>query len=360
MLDFKEIHNEFARDTKRLWTDDRSMSVGASDVGQCARKVYFSKNESDPVHGAARDPSYVDKWGATARGSIYENNWWEPALRAWAVRKGFRLLYAGADQRTFSLGFLSATPDGMLIDLPSDALAQHGIADCGAEVVVECKTIDPRVGVTSAKPEHVFQVQVQLGLIRELTNHRPRYGVITYTDTSFWDDVRTFVVEFDPKIFDAARRRSIDIMTATSAFDLRPEGRIAGSKECDYCPFVGACRGTQIAAIPEGDVGADPDVVEVVSTMAKKARELKAEADETEARAKAIQEDIKALFSANGIRKVAAGGISVTWGPMKGRPSYDMAGIREAATAAGVDLSKFETAGLPTDRLDIRVKQPST
>lgn len=360
MLDFKQIHDEFARGAKRLWADDRAMTVGASDVGQCARKVYFSKNETDPVHGAPRDSTYVDKWGATARGSVYENNWWEPALRAWAQKIGVRLLYAGADQKTFSHGFLSATPDGLLVDLPPNALEQHGILDCGSEVVVECKTIDPRVGITQAKPEHTFQVQVQMGLIRELTNHRPDFAVITYADTSFWDDVREFVIAFNPKIFEAARRRSIDIMTATNAFDLRPEGKIAGGRECDYCPFVGACRGTQIAAIPDGELGADPEVVETVSRMAFEARELRQKAEDTEAKAKTIQENIKALLSANRIRKVVGDGISVNWAPMKGRPSYDMVGIREAATAAGVDLSKFETAGLPTDRLDIRVKQPST
>jgi hypothetical protein len=36
------------------------------------------------------------------------------------------------------------------------------------------------------------------------------------------------------------------------------------------------------------------------------------------------------------------------------RPSYDDAGIRAAAAAAGVNLSEFEAAGVPTDRLVIQ------
>ena len=43
-----------------------------------------------------------------------------PALRA---RYGDKLLYAGDKQQTFVSGFLSATPDGLLIDQSRDALA---------------------------------------------------------------------------------------------------------------------------------------------------------------------------------------------------------------------------------------------
>lgn len=357
MLNFSQIHSEYATAIKREFASDRSLTVGASDVGQCARKVFFSKNEGDKVQGINRDLDYVDGWGATARGSIYETHWWEPALRAWAKQVGAQLLFAGAEQRTLTDGFLSATPDGLLADLPAGALVHLGIPAIETEVAVECKTIDPRVKLDEPKPEHVFQVQVQLGLIRELTNHRPNYGVISYTDTSFWNEVKEFVVTFDPKVFDAGRRRAIDIMTATDAFAMKPEGKIAGGKECEYCPFVSACRGVQVAAIPDADIGADPELAAQLVSMALEAKSFGRDAEEAEKSEKALKEEIKALLSAHGIRRVAAGGVSVNWMPVKGRPSYDMVGIREAAAAAGVDLSKFETAGDPTDRLDIRVKK---
>jgi hypothetical protein len=32
-----------------------------------------------------------------------------------------------------------------------------------------------------------------------------------------------------------------------------------------------------------------------------------------------------------------------------------MKAIRDAATAAGIDLTQFETTGAPSDRLDIRI-----
>jgi hypothetical protein len=47
--------------------------------------------------------------------------------------------------------------------------------------------------------------------------------------------------------------------------------------------------------------------------------------------------------------------VSVLWSAVKGRPSYDVPAIREAAAAAGIDLTKFERTGEPSDRLVIQV-----
>ena len=55
---------------------DRAFTLGASDIGQCSRRVFFSK------HGGERDPDYVETWGATLRGTIIEKEFWVPALRA--------------------------------------------------------------------------------------------------------------------------------------------------------------------------------------------------------------------------------------------------------------------------------------
>jgi len=44
----------------------------------------------------------------------------------------------------------------------------------------------------------------------------------------------------------------------------------------------------------------------------------------------------------------------VTWSPVKGRASYDMVRIREAALKAGVDIEEFSTVGDPTDSLLIK------
>ncbi len=336
----REALEQFASKNAKIWQHDRSQTVGASEVGQCARKVFFNKNEGDAVYGAVRNEDYEDGWGAKVRGTIYENHWWEPALRA---AFGDKLLYAGDNQRTFVSGYLSATPDGLL-------LTEDG------PVLLECKTADPRTNLAQAKPEHVYQVQVQLGLVRELTNHRPVKGIISYTDTSLWDEVKEFDVHFEPEIFAQAKARAASIMTARGPGELKPEGYIAGGRECDLCPFSAACGKLRADRVPEGAAELDPETLEHVAELAKRIKARKIKADEAATETKDLEEELRDVLAKAGTRKVTGTDFSVSWAALKGRPSYDMKGIREAAAAAGVDLSKFETAGDPSDRLTINLK----
>ena len=92
----------------------RHRTIGASEVGQCMRRLLYLKTEGDPVRGAQRNPDYVEGWGNPTRGSIFEAHFWEPALRR---RYGNRLRFAGKAQKTFVKGFLSATPDGLITGL---------------------------------------------------------------------------------------------------------------------------------------------------------------------------------------------------------------------------------------------------
>jgi hypothetical protein len=352
----KAALNTYAVSSARVFAD-RSQTVGASEVGQCARKVFWTKHEGDPVHGAPRDAGYVDTWGARARGSIYENHWWEPALRA---AYGDNLHYAGAEQRTFVSGFLSATPDGLIAGLGRDALAHLGVADIGAEcIMAECKTADPRTNLSSPKPENVFQTQVQMGIVREQTDWRPNYSLLTYTDASFWNEVLEFPIAYDQRVFDAAKGRAAQIMTARNAAELKPEGWIAGGKECDYCPFTSAC-GVARSKVPDGIAEpADPQFVAEIADMARAVKELEATGDANATRMRELQNAIRDRLREKGRRRIVGDGVSVTWSPVKGRQSYDNKGIREAAIAAGVNVETFSTVGEPTDRLVIQVVEQS-
>jgi hypothetical protein len=215
--------------TATLPPGTRAGSVGASDVGQCARKIFYLKREGTAA-ALPRDSDFADGWGARVRGSAFEKTMWAPALRA---AYGDKLLYAGPEQHTFTLGALSATPDGLLVDMPRDALAPL-VPDIGAgrALVVECKTIDPRVALTRPKPEHAYQAVVQLGVLRALTRHRPEFALISYVDASFWDLVVEYAVPHDQATFEAARRRAAAIMGARHPSELAPEGWISGGAEC--------------------------------------------------------------------------------------------------------------------------------
>lgn len=340
--------NEYAVSSNRTWATDRSQTVGASEVGQCARKVYWLKNEDDPVHGVARDPEYVDGWGARMRGTVFENAFWEPALRA---KYGERLRYAGAEQQTFIKGFLSATPDGLLIDMEPDAVAPGS----GSEITVECKTADPRTNLSEAKPENVYQTHVQMGLMRDLTVYKPTHSVLSYTDASFWNEGREFVIAFDPKVYEAAQARAAKIMTATSAADLRPEGWVAGGRECEYCPFTKAC-GIQRRSVTEQATPADPQFIAELSDLARQLKRYEAVGKTADTNARDIQDQIKSRLQAKGLRRIVGFGTSITWSSVKGRPSWDNKRLREAAANAGVPISQFETTGEPTDRLVVTVQ----
>src|SRR5262245_2051864 len=95
-----------------------------------------------------------------------------------------RLLLAGDDQQTFRSGESSATPDALVIDLRPDEIAALGLPKNSNTIVVEFKSIDPRVYIDEPKPEHVFQVQAQIGLLREWTNHRPEHALLVYINAS--------------------------------------------------------------------------------------------------------------------------------------------------------------------------------
>jgi hypothetical protein len=218
----------------------RGRTIGASESGRCPRRLYLLKTNSAP-----RDPGYAETWGSAIRGTVYENHFWYPAMRA---AYGKRLKYAGSRQRTFVKDFISATPDGLLTDLTAAELAQLGIVPHNGgdnSLVVECKTIHCYPNSNwpdEPKPDHAYQVQVQLGVIRESTRYRPEFALISYTNASSWDDTREFLVKRDPEVFAAAERRAQQIMTATSARELPPEGMISGGLECGWCPYKGACR----------------------------------------------------------------------------------------------------------------------
>ena len=342
----------YAKATARVF-EGRENSVGASEIGQCARKVYFAKNVGDHVYGAASDEDYTDVWGAALRGRLFEDHFWVPALRA---RYGGKLLFAGDQQRTFVSGFLSATPDGLLVDQPRNALAKV-IDDIGGDgsLVVECKTIDPRPRLDGPRPEHVYQAQTQIGLIRELTSYRPEWAVISYANASFLDDIVEFPIRFDPAVFENAKRRAAQIAVARSAEELKPEGWITGGRECEYCAFNQAC-GVVRHAVPTQPQTAppDPQFVAEISDLAHEAKARRALVETVISDLREIEHDLKERLRAKGQRRIVGDGVTVTWSAVKGRPSFDMKGIREAAAKAGIDLAEYETTGDPSDRLVIR------
>ena len=328
---------------------DRAFTLGASDIGQCGRRVFFAK------HNGERNPGYVDTWGATLRGQMIEQVFWVPALRA---RFGANLKFVGDKQRQFKRGFISATPDALLINAPRDMLVPLGVPDIGSDcLLLECKSVDPRVKLDAPKPEHRYQAIVQLGVVRDTTEYQPCFDVLTYINASFWDDITEFAIEFDSNVYASAKVRATKVLTARTASELPPEGWIAGGKECEYCPFTKAC-GIERRATPPIDGGyADSQFAAEMRALAIAYKAHQADVDAAEARLRAAQYEIKERLRAKQLRRVAGDDFSVTWTPVKGRQGYDVKALSAAAAAAGVGVEEFETGATPGDRLDVRVRE---
>ena len=342
----KQTLDAHAASVDKMWTHERSNTVGASEIGQCIRKIFWLKSENDTKHRVPRDPDYKESYGARMRGTVFEDAFWEPAMRR---RFGDRLKFAGKDQKTFVSDFLSATPDGLIANLTDAEKKEIGTeADC---CLAECKTADPRTNLDVAKPQNVFQTQVQMGLVRECTTYKPTHSVLSYTDASFWSDVKEFVIAFDEKLFDTAKQRAMTIMTATSPNETPPEGWIAGGAECRYCPFTVAC-GVQRRNLPFQDSDVDPQFAAEMKDAALSLRTLEKSRDTLDSDVRALQDQIKSRLREKGVRKIPG---VLQWSSVKGRAGFDNKAIQAAAVEAGVDLDTFRTLGEPTDRLVITV-----
>jgi hypothetical protein len=337
----REALNTYAASLGRRFKHDRSKTVGSSEIASCARRVSWRK------HGIAPDPGFSEH--PAARGTVMENAFWYPAMRK---AYGNHLKIAGPNQMTFSDVCLSATPDGLITNLPRNALKHLGVKDIGAGrcVLVENKTIDPRVNITEAKNANVMQVQVALGVIRRRTYYRPNYAVISYIDASFWHEVSEFVVRFNPAILAKAEQRAVRILT-NAGEELKPEGWIAGGKECEHCEFLHRCSGTR-AGVPLKQEPIDPQFQAEVTDMCRDLLDLRQRSEQAEVSVREQEQALKDRLREKKVRKVPG---VVTWSAVKGRIAYDNAAIREAAMKKGLDVEKFSTVGEPTDRLFVRL-----
>lgn len=339
-----EILNAYVDGTQKVWKHDRMQTVGASEIGGCSRRTWYTKRAEE------QDVDHINRWGASRRGDLIEQHLVVPALRK---RFGEKLLWAGKEQRTFQEGHLSATPDGLLTGLKRDALKHLGVKDIGSDcVLVEIKSIDPRANLEKEKHQHRMQAIAQLGLVRLKTKYQPNYALLVYVDASFHDEITEFVVRHDPQVFAICQQRASEILTAAHARDLKPEGYIAGGSECQVCPFKDAC-GIERHTLPSEkfkDKPVDPQRVAEMTDLCREAKKLEIVCNAYSAELKEQQETIRNRLREWDIRKIPG---VVTLSGVKGRVSYDNEALRAAAAAKGIDVEKFMRIGEPTSRLTI-------
>lgn len=351
MLDFNKMFDDYAKSIEKEWAHDRSKSVGASEVFACWRQVFFKKRGNEL--GFDPDPDYVQRWGATARGNLIENYHVVPAIMN-NIPAGVEAKLMGDEQETLHVGRNSATPDGLLCNLPKDALKKYGVDDIkSTRVMFEIKSIDSRASLKTEKRIHRGQAITQMGVIRELTEReedKPNYCVILYVDASFYDVMTVFVVEYDAKVWESAKARANRLWTTNDPSVFPPEGKFEG--ECDYCAFKHECAKVTQDGIPEGQLKNDP--IDELDDYIKQYADAAVRANKAEKEKKVIGQTIKELLTERDIKayKNDDAGSSVSWSFVSGRQVFD----KDAAIADGVDIDKYMKRGAGFDRLLVKSK----
>lgn len=349
-INFQNMFDLYSDSAEKEWKYDRNASVGASEAFDCIRKTYFSKFQYDP------DDGHVQDWGAAKRGDIIENHFAVPATIA-ALPKGASLIYAGDEQDTLRKGRLSATPDGLAINLPKDALSQLGIPDIESDcVVVEYKSFDPRAAVANAKEIHEGQTQVQMGLIHELTDYRPEYAVIIYFNASWLSDIRPFVVKRDPKIYQAAEERSKKVFKTKDAKELMAEGKISGA--CTYCQFTQECAYTTGEATPKTKKKIeDAETIERLAVLAERQKHHAAIAKEAEQDRKLVDEEIKEILQKHDTKGFGDDRFSISLSWCSGKKSLDTLALAADLEAEGKSIEDYQKEGNGYQRLAVKLKE---
>lgn len=301
-LDFENLFDEYVKANKKVFKHDRTSTLGASETFGCLRKAWFTKRGAE--FGITKDEDANESWGATLRGDLIENHFVVPAITNFLPR-GAALLFAGSDQDTLVQGKNSATPDGLIVGLKKDALAKYGIPDIDSDcVALEIKSIDPRVSLREEKAIHHGQAQVQMGILRETTQFKPNYAVILYVEASFFDNIKVFVVQFDPATWEAAKKRANTLWEFDDPAEIRPEGRVDGS--CELCPFTKACAKASKQSLPEEQkkYAFSPEEADIMASLVKDYTTAKDDKADAEKRFEETKIAIGELVRASGARKM--------------------------------------------------------
>lgn len=367
-IDLDDAFRASVANSQKEWQFDRSETVGASEVFSCIRRTAMAK----------RFPEFEDKmedgapanWGHAERGNLVENHFAVPHLRK--VFGDQRCLYMGEEQKTFRNGKLSATPDGVLVDLEEDAFAKYGIPKLPSpSVCLDIKTfgtqkMTPRINDEIAADKKVYwpvgqhrgQVITQMGLVRSDNNNaKPDIGALLYISPVDLSDIRLSLFEFDQNVFDNAVSRADKVFDESLGIeDYEPEG--IRFNDCMYCKFKNKCNEIEMKRHPGKAVVANNDVAS--EEKVTKAKELTVEVTSLRAKLqeityykKVLETELKDLIFSLNSSKITGDGWSASVTQNKGRNSVNV----KEAEAAGIDLSEFKKVGRPYFTLNTQVKK---
>lgn len=360
-IDFDKGFSAYVASNQKVWEHDRSQTVGASEVFGCHRHNFFKKRAPE----LAGVPEEVDpEWGHTERGNLIENEFVVPCLRAMFGEDNCFLM--GEDQKTIVDGRLSATPDGVVVNLAQDALANYGVEDIGeiGMIATEVKSFggehaapkklkvhdndDPSIVHIryEPKPRHKGQNIVQMGLLRRKTNYQPDYGAVLYSNPVNLKDVRVAPVKYDDAVYKVAKERAEAVFAPNAtAADFSAEGVLIN--ECQYCDFVDACNAVEMERFPDRVVPLaeiDPHQTKELEDLARKVAKMRKEYSQLEKDKKVEEAKLKDMMFDIGTTRFSNNGVSASVSKCAGRKSIDKDRLEEEFD---INLEDFQKEGNP-------------
>ena len=323
------------------WTHRRELYVSASQIGLFEMRQFYMMQRG-PVQIEDERP---DAWGVFARGDTGEE--WVAGVfdRAQLAehggpRLGLAFSATGKHQVTVidEINKLAATPDGIMW--------------LGSEpILLEIKTIDPRVILDGPKPAHHRQVMFAMALMARVHSIKPRRAVLLYVDCSNYANVTAFDVDYDEVEGDALIDRAKRIHTATLD-DLQPEGVYDGGNECKTCDFASQCKAYQVERVERAEASApidDGDLSDLDDLAAQREAAIQMEGEAKRLKESATNQ-IRMMLDDRGLNYAKTPGWTIRQSVTKGRETCDW----RQAVADGVDLSDYVSVGNGYPRLTIK------
>lgn len=360
---FEDLFDEHIASNQKTWKQDRRLTVGASECFGCIRKTFFTKRGDELGYKA--DGGWTESWGAMERGNIIENSYIVPAIEEGLKRRGLKLIMAGDGQDTILDGIHSATLDGLIISedggpLPRDFLAYYGVEDIGEDVysiVLEMKSIDPRITMTHEKPVHRGQTQMQTGLIRDKTEYKPTLAVLLYVNASWLDDITIFVIDYEESIYNLGRKRNEKVFGEDDAALFAPEGKL--DNMCQYCKYQDACNEVQQKRVPEARAALtkketelqNQELLDDLRPIVLERDDAKHTIKELETAVEGLNEVIRQELIKHNVSRAVDDDFKATYTYQKGRKTISAAKMK----AAGLDPEDYMSEGNGFEKLTVTV-----
>jgi CRISPR-associated exonuclease Cas4 len=257
---------------------DRSKYVGSSDIGHCLEKSFLSKTigeEHDLKQLLIFERGHIAE-GIVRNGLL--NHEAKPKFYEQVETKGFNKETA----------FIKTHID-FVVEFPNEI------------IVVECKSISSPLPDNQPRESWIYQVQLQLGLLRHTAKKQCNRGKIVAFNVNS-GEAHEFDVKFNEELFKVAIKRANIIWNAVKT-NTAPKGEV--SELCGYCSFKTQCQTLKKGAIEM------PKEIEIIAKRVKEYAQM-------EKKIKADKENLKAFMEAANTRKAVGDNVVLSYIERKG------------------------------------------